>query len=152
MTIAICDSVIHKMITPLTIGCLVFIYINVSRQEKRFLQHYGVPIIGHFLEKSNYNTQHQVKAKLGDNSDSLTLLADINVIFETKTFDAGVDRYGQEKTKSFKYRNIWVKRLQLPNGSWIEVASQDNPLSLKKGAYVYDNRGRIWYIQMTNLK
>lgn len=50
-----------RNLSPLVIGCLAFSYFLLCWEKNMYVEHYGVPIIGHFLEKPDYYTKYRVE-------------------------------------------------------------------------------------------
>lgn len=152
-TIGVTDWILEKSISTRAIGCFAFTYFLFVWQKNALVEHYGVPIIGHFLEKPNFEAQYYVEVEGEGSGPEYTLLADIRVESYSETEDAGYeDRFGQSVTHTFKVKDIWIKRLRFPNGGWVDIDYQDEPVTMNDGGYVTDVRGRGWYVRMTDRK
>ena|GEM_PF-1193975 len=151
VTIAIVDVSLQKMIFPRVLGWLVFACILFGWQKRGLVEHYGVPIIGHFLEKPSYNAQYYVEAGPANASAPHTLLADIRVQNSSVSYETGEDSLGRTTSSTYRERGIWIKRLRLPNGRWVKV-DQDEPLSLDDSGFVTDQEGELWRIKITTDK
>ena len=116
-----------------------------------YVIHFGVPIVGHFFEKPEYDAKYQVEIE-PENSDIKTVaVADIHVEGRTETDDYGEEDWlGQPITHTYTYRDVWVKKLYLPNGETIVVQEQYDPLHLDEPAFVKDSQGREWYVRLLN--
>jgi hypothetical protein len=51
----------HKKLTLLAVGCIFFTYCLLAWERGVFVYHYGVPIIGHFFEKPEYQAKYYVE-------------------------------------------------------------------------------------------
>jgi len=149
VTIGIADAVIEKKLTPLVIGCFAFVYFLFGWQKVALIEHYGVPIIGHFLEKPNFKARYYVEVEPESSDKKYKVLADIRVQSRSESEETGEDRFGMTTYSTFTYREIWIERFQFPNGGWIEVENQDEPLSIDDPGFVTDKAGRSWYVRMT---
>lgn len=58
VTIGVTDWVLEKSMSTRAIGCFAFAYFLFVWQKNALVEHYGVPIIGHFLEKPNFEAQY----------------------------------------------------------------------------------------------
>lgn len=149
VSIGLTDSVIEKSLTPRALGCFAFCYFLFGWQKSSLIEHYGVPIIGHILEKPNFDAQYYVEVRSEDSNNEYTLLADIRVESYSETEDAGYeDRFGQSVSHTFQVKDIWIKRLRFPNGGWVDI-QQDEPITMDDGGYVTDSEGRNWRVKMT---
>ncbi len=166
-----------KKMTSLAIGCLAFGFCLLIWEKGAYVEHYGVPIIGHFFEKPEYQAKYKVKIspayldggpfkeiyahldgpekvskphKYGPET-VLEAIADIQVKVHTETVDSGEeDRFGQSITHRYTYSEVWVKKLYLPDGEEAIVVNQDEPLHLGDGQHVRDVDGRWWFVHLLN--
>jgi hypothetical protein len=140
-----------KRTTTLVIGCLAFIYFLLAWEKNCFVVHYGVPIVGHFFEKPEYDTKYRVELEPENSNSKLQAIADIHVEGRYETEDYGEEnQFGQSITHSYSYRDVWVKKLYLPNGGTLIVRDQQEPLHLGESAFVKDLRGRSWCVRLLN--
>ncbi len=129
----------------------------LSWEKSVYVEHYGVPIVGHFFEKPECNAKYRVEIQpekaiqLNDSSKKILAIADIHVEGRTETEDIGAeDNYGQSITQSFTYRDVWVKKLYLLNGRVLFIEEQDEPLHLDEPVFVRDSYGQSWYVKLLN--
>lgn len=140
-----------KSLTPLAIGCLIFGYLLLTWEKNVYVEHYGVPIVGHFFEKPEYNTKYRVEVEPEGSNTKIKAIADIHVEGRTETEDTGAENwYGQPITQTSTYRDVWVKKIYLPNGKALNIDIQDEPLTLNESVFVEDSNGRSWYIRLLN--
>jgi hypothetical protein len=130
------------------IGCAVFVYGLLSWERHMFVQHYGVPIIGHFFERPEYDARYYVKARRGESDSEYRLLADIHVEGRSETDEVGEDRFGQTMFETTTYRDVWVRRLHFPNGGSVTIDDQLEALHLGDSTLVTDTRGESWHIRL----
>ncbi len=134
--------------TPLLIGCLAFGYFLLSWERDTYVIHYGVPIIGHFFEKPEYDARYRVEIELENSNRQLEAIADIHVENRTETdwYD-----YNEGSTYTYIERYINFRKLYFPNGGTAVIDYQDlllagsSPLS---GRYVLSAHGRSWYVRL----
>lgn len=140
-----------KNLSPLIIGCLAFCYFLISWEKNMYVEHYGVPIIGHFLEKPEYHTKYRVEIAPDNSTRRFQGIADIHVEGRTETYDDGdEDRFGRSITQSYTFRDVWVKKLYLPNGGIAVIEQQLEPLHLGESVYVTDTHGNSWHVRLLN--
>ncbi len=140
-----------KNLSPLIIGCLAFSYFLLSWERNMYVEHYGVPIIGHFLEKPEYHTKYRVEISPDNSTRKFQAIADIHVEGRTETYDDGdEDRFGRSITQSYTYRDVWIKKLYLPNGGITIIEDQLEPLHLGESVYVTDTHGNSWRVRLLN--
>jgi hypothetical protein len=139
---------LRRTITTLVIGCLIFAGILLWLEKSVYVVHYGVPIIGHFLEKPEYDAKYQVEVESADSHVEYEAIADIHVGGRTETEEAGEDYFGQMRYSTTTYREAWVKRLYFPNGGSVEIEVQDEPLYLGESVFVEDTHGKKWYVKL----
>ena len=137
----------------LVVTSIAVSYLLFSWQKKAFVTHHGVPIIGHFLEKPNFDARYYVKVSAPDSMMEQTLLADIRVESYPETDDIGdQDRFGDGGFETYEVKKIWIKQLQFPNGSWVGIDPDSEPATLEGGGFVKDQHGRHWHVQITRQK
>jgi hypothetical protein len=146
--ISIVDTTIQKAITIRAIGCVAFAYFLFCWQKNALIEHYGVPIIGHFLEKRNYKAKYYVEARLENTSNKYEVLADLSIKSASETFDTGENRFGIPTSERITFKEIWIDRINLPDKGWSKV-KQDETLSIEEETMIRDLLGRIWYIKIT---
>jgi hypothetical protein len=140
-----------KTATPLIIGCLAFGYFLLAWEKNTYVEHYGVPIVGHFFEKPEYHAKYRVEIQLENSNSKDQAIADIHVEGRTETDDYGEEnRFGQPITHTYTYRDVWVQKLYFPNGEAITIDEQDEPLHLGESVFVTDSHGRSWYVRLLN--
>jgi len=110
--------------------------------------HYGVPIIGHFFEKPEYNAKYRVEIEPENSNMKYKAIADIRVEGRTETDEYGEDWLGNAISHTYTYRDVWVKRLYFPNGGSVEIQDQSEPLHLGESVFVEDSHGRSWYVKL----
>ena len=146
VTIGIVDSALNKTLTPRAIGCAIFVWLLYGWQKSAFVEHHGVPIIGHFLEKPKFNAQYYVRVSNVNGGKEFTALADLRVENYTESEDY------DDRTYTYDVRDIWVERLRFTNGAWMDVEDQFESLRMDEGTIVTDERGREWFVDMTKEK
>ncbi len=145
------ESFREKTATPLVIGCLAFGYFLLSWEKNTYVEHYGVPIIGHFFEKPEYHAKYRVEIEPENSHRRFQAIADIHVEGRTETEDYGEEDWlGQAITHTYAYRDVWVKKLYLPNGGAATINEQDEPLHLGESVPVTDSYGRSWHVRLLN--
>ena len=130
------------------IGCLAFGYFLLSWEKDTYVIHYGVPIIGHFFEKPEYDAKYRVEIEIENSNRQLEAIADIHVENRTETdwYD-----YSEGNTYTYTERYISFRKLYLPNGGTAVIDYQDlllagsSPLS---GRYVLYAHGQSWYVRL----
>jgi hypothetical protein len=140
----------RRRINGWVIGCGLFVYCLLSWEHHMFVRHYGVPIIGHFFERPEYDARYYVQAERESSNQKYRLLADIHVEGRSETDDAGEDRFGQTIFETTTYRDVWVRRLHFPNGGSVAIDDQMEPLHLGDSVFVTDTRGDKWYLKLLN--
>jgi hypothetical protein len=140
----------RRSINPWVLGCGFFAYCLLSWERNIFVQHYGVPIIGHFFERPEYDARYYVEAGRSGSDHEYRLLADIHVEGRSESDEVGEDRYGQAIFETTTYRDVWVRRLHFPNGGSVTIDSQDKALHLGDSTLVTDTRGESWHIRLLN--
>jgi hypothetical protein len=140
-----------KAATPLVYQCLFFVCFLLTWEKNTCVFHYGVPVIGHFFEKPEYRAQYRVEVEPENSSRRFKAIADIHVEGRTETEDGGEeDRFGLASTYTRTYRDVWVKKLYLPNGGVLDIAEQEEPLHLGESVRLRDSRGRSWHVRLLN--
>lgn len=141
----------HANFTPLMMGCLVFGFILLSWEKNTYVIHYGVPIIGHFFEKPEYDAKYYVEIESKDSGRKYKVIADVHVEGESITEDVGEGYYGQPLSHTFEYRHVLIKRLYFQNGSSVGIEDQSWAMSLdERSTFVKDSRGRKWHVTLLN--
>lgn len=149
--IASVDSFRQKAMTPLAVGLLAFGYFLLSWEKSTYVEHYGVPIIGHVLEKPEYHAKYQVEVRPEDSSTPAHAVADIQVKGRTESEDHGEeDWFGQPIIRTDKYRDVWVNKLHLSGGRTATIEEQDEPLHVGESVLVRDSEGRAWHVRLIN--
>lgn len=115
------------------------------------MKHYGNEILGSFLEKPEYRTQYFVNV-FRDTNDSLNyrLIADLHVFSEHSEGYPEEDRFGREYTPTYSERMIQLERIYFPDSTVIEF--EETFLKYRRKVYCIDERGRSWYVELTNQK
>lgn len=139
----------------LTLGAAVFIFTLLTQARGTFVCHYGVPIIGHFFEKPEYDAKYMVRVDGADSdfnetSESYVVVADIHVEGRTESEYAGDDRLGNPQEETVTYRDVWIQKLYLPDERPVSIKEQDEPLSLGEQVLVRDSHKRYWYVTLQN--
>lgn len=141
----------RRTATPLVIGCIAFAYFILAWEKNMYVIHYGVPILEHFFEKPEYDAKYRVEISPGYSGTKYNAIADIHVEGRTETEDYGEeDRFGQSITYTYKYRDVWVKRLHFSNGGSVDIVDQSEALHLGDSTYVTDARGHKWDVKLLN--
>lgn len=140
----------HRNLTGWIFGCSVFAYCLLSWEQQVFVQHYGVPIIGHFFERPEYDARYYVQAQRDNSSQKYRLVAEIHVKHRFETDEIGEDNYGMPHYETSKYRDVWVRRLHFPNGGSVTIADQMEPLYLGESVFATDTRGETWHLKLLN--
>jgi len=140
-----------RVATPLLVGCLLFGYFLLRWEKNLYAIHYGVPIIGHFLEKPEYDAQYRVEIESDASGRTFHAIADIHVENDTEEEDWGeTDYYDRPIIETVNYREIMVRRLYLPSGLSVTIRFQDESLRLGETVFVEDSRGQDWYVRLLN--
>jgi len=136
----------------LLIGTLAFGYFLLSREKGSYVIHYGVPIVGHFLEKPEYDAVYRVEIEPENSRAKYQAIADIHVEGRTETEDYGEENWiGQSITHTYEYRDVWIRKLHFPNGGTAVIDDQEEPLHLGGDAEaVTDSNGRSWFVRLLN--
>ena len=136
----------------LVIGCLAFVYFLLAWEKNTYVVHYGVPIVGHFFEKPEYHAKYRVELEPKNSNRKFQAIADIYVEGRTETDDYGEEDWlGQPITHTYTYRDVWVKKLYLPNGGTLIIEEQHEPLHLgESSVFLLDSHGRSWYVRLLN--
>lgn len=140
----------RRNVTLLVIGCIAFTFILLTLERDMYVVHYGVPIIGHFFEKPEYDAKYQVNIQPKDSNVKYKAIADIHVGGRSEEEEAGEDRYGNTRYAIVKYHDVWVKKVYLSKGRSISIEEQDEPLHLGDSVFVEDADGIKWYITLLN--
>lgn len=140
-----------RAISQLAIGCIVFAYFLLAWEKNMYVIHYGVPIIDHFFEKPEYDAKYRVTISQSYSENKYNAIADIYVKGRTETEDYGEeDIFGQSIIYSYNYRDIWVKRLQFPNGGSVKIVDQPEALHMGDTTLVTDANGQTWHVKLLN--
>ena len=150
ITITVVDLYQNRQLTPLALGCAVFVFGLLSWERRTFVVHYGVPIIGHFFEKPEYDAKYYVQVKREGSAPKYKLLAYIQVEGRMEEIDEREDYYGTPIISAYEVRDVWIRRIHFPNGGFITIEDQDEPLHLGDSVFVTDNRGENWYVTLLN--
>jgi hypothetical protein len=153
VTIAVVELYRRRDLSPLVIGMGCIVYFFLSWLKMGYCHHYGVPIIGHFFERPEYSARYMVTASrvnedYNRSGPEMRIVADIRVGGRSETDDVGEDRFGQTITKTFDYRDVWLKRLHLSPSQVVTIDEQDEPLSMGESVYVTDSRGGKWHVAL----
>jgi hypothetical protein len=138
----------RRTVTTLLVGCLLFAFFLLAWEKNTYVVHYGVPIIGHFLEKPEYDTKYGVEVKSENSNVGRNAIADIHVGGRTETEDAGEDYFGQTRYLTTTYREAWVRKLYFSPGVSVDIELQDEPLYLNDSVFVEDSHGTKWYVTL----
>ncbi len=137
--------------TPLAIACLAFAYFLASWEKNSYVVHYGVPIVGHFLEKPEYHAKYRVEVARERSGKRFQAVADIHVKGRTETEEVGEGNwFGRSIEHTYKYRDVWVKKIYMPDGGIHTIDVQDEPLHLGQSVLLTDAHGRSWYVRLLN--
>ena len=137
--------------TPMFIGSLVFIYFLLVWGKNAYVNHYGIPVIGHFFERPQYDTQYGVEVESEHSMGSIRGTADIHVEGRTETEDYGEEGgFSPSTARSYMHRDVWVRKIHLPNGQLVMVAAQDEPLHLGESVILWDSQGESWRVRLLN--
>lgn len=136
-----------RNINQFVAGCLFFAYCLLSWERNGVIVHFGVPIIGHPLEKVSYDTQYPVILQPSGRNPEYRLMADLRVENRSESEEVGEDRYGQLKFRTFDYRDIWIRKIYFPQGGFVAFSEYDDPICAElTNCYVIDERGGEWYV------
>ena len=107
----------RKSATPRLIGCLFFAFCLLLWGKNAYVYHYGVPIVGHFLEKPEYDAKYRISMEPENSNKRFEAIADIHVEGRTETEDNGdVDWSDMPIINTYTYRDVWIRRIYFPNG------------------------------------
>jgi hypothetical protein len=135
--------------TSLMIGCLVFTFVLLVWEKDAYVIHHGVPVIGHFLEKPEYDAIYQVEIEPEDSNVKYKAIADIHVGGTTRTEEAGENYYGNPRYVTTTYRVIRVKKLYFPDAGSVEIQNQDEWMNdFGDTTFVEDTQGKTWYVKL----
>jgi len=137
-----------RELTPLVLGCAVFLYLLFVWEKKSYVEHYGVHIIGHYLEKTSYKTRYYVQIERDGSDCEMKAIAHISVGGTSDEYYDGEDYYGNDVWRSYERREVWISRIQLPDGRSISVAEQSEPLEVRGTTFVTDDRGNEWHVEL----
>lgn len=141
----------RRTATLLLVGCLLFAYFLLSWEKHAYVIHYGVPIIGHFFEKPEYDAKYRVEIEPENSSTKHQAIADIHVEDRTEKDDYGEeDWFGQPIYYTYTYRDVWIKKLYLQNGGSADIHDQLEPLHVGESVFVEDSYGKSWYVRLLN--
>jgi len=150
ITVSCVDLFQRRQFTPLAIGCAVFAYFLLSWERHLYVQHYGVPIIGHFVERPEYDAHYYVEVERDGSDRKYRVLADIHVEGRSETEEVGEDNFGRGIYATTAYRDVWLRCLHFPNGESVAIHDQMEPLHLGDSVFATDARGRTWYVKLLN--
>ncbi|NLZ06600.1 MAG: hypothetical protein GXY19_15655 [Phycisphaerae bacterium] len=136
------ESYRHRTITASLALCLVFAYFLLVWEKSVYVIHYGVPIIGHFLEKPEYDARYRVEITPEDSRSKHQGIADIHVERRSEMDSIGDENY------LYTSREVHIRRLYLANGVAVDIAASD-PLDDGESGYVTDSHGRRWHVRLT---
>jgi hypothetical protein len=123
---------INKSATNWLIGCLVFSCLILFWEKNAYVHHFGVPIVGHFLEKPEFNTTYRISLTPETSFRSYEAIADVQVT---------------RHKHGYRYRDIWIRRVYFPNGgSFTPYISE--PLDLGETVSITDQSGRMWSVKL----
>ena len=116
--------------------------------KNAFIEHYGVPIIGHILEKNNYTATYYVNAKLENSKSKHKVLAELKVKNTTDTYEDGESRWGTPTYSTEHYKEIWINKIDLPDIGWSKV-KQYEILEDENSVIIEDSDQRKWFVSLT---
>lgn len=138
-----------RKITTFLIGFIVFAGFLLYMEKDVFVIHYGVPIIGHFFEKPEYNAKYRINVQSENSNTKFKAIADIYVKERTERDDeAGYDYFDNPRSRYHTVREIWIKNIYLHNNVVIKIKEQDEPLSMGDSVFVQDTNGKSWYVEV----
>lgn len=146
--ISIVDTTLQKSITLRAIGCVAFAYFLFCWKKNVFIEHYGVPIIGHILEKNNYTAIYYVIVKLENSKSKHKVLAELKVKNTTDTYEDGESRWGTPTYSTEHYKEIWINKIDLPDIGWSKV-KQNEILDDENSVIIEDSNQRAWSVSLT---
>jgi hypothetical protein len=130
------------------LGCAVFAFCILTWERNTLVRHYGVPVIGHFFERPQYDARYYVEARRAETVRKLRLKADIHVALRSEVTEEAEDRFGQVFFSFNTERDVWVRRLHFPNGGSVAIEDQFEPLQLDGSTMVTDTRGEKWHLKL----
>lgn len=148
ITVLCVDLFLERKVTPLVVGCGLFIYFLLSWEHNVFVRHYGVPIIGHFFERPEYDARYYVDAERNGTGRAYRLAADIHVQWRSEEVEDGYDDSGSPISRTYSYRDVRVRRLHFPNGGSVAIYEQTEALTLDRPVFMTDTQGVKWYVKL----
>jgi hypothetical protein len=139
----------YKETPPWRAGCLIFICCLLAWERNVFIQHYGVPVIGHFLEGWEYDARYHVMVRRDGSNAENRAVATIHVRRGTEAQDAGEDRFGLPLIESSTKRRIEVRRIHF-GGGYVDITFSDHLFSSRDGEHfsAEDRHGGKWFITL----
>lgn len=139
----------RKRTATLLVGCLACGYFLLSWERDTYVIHYGVPVIGHFFEKPEYDAKYRVEIELENSNRKFEAIADIHV--ENRTETDWYDYY-EGSTYTYTERYIRFRKLYFPNGRTVVIDDQDlllaGSLPLSGSYVVYSHDRSWWYVRL----
>jgi hypothetical protein len=144
---------------PRVVVVATFSYFLLAWSKNVYVQHYGVPIIGHWLEPPHYQTTYVVLVRPAYSLEQLKAdnklwrrtktTAVIEVQQTSESVDYGEGRHGQPVSRWFDRSEVYVRRLHV-GGYDVRVVDQTEPIGVGGSTWVRDENGNEWEIYLSN--
>ena len=148
LTVSCLEFYRKRELTLRLLGYMLFLWCLFAWGKNSYVVHYGVHVIGHYLEKPSYTTKYYVEIQNDDTNRIIKAIADISVGSRFEEHMTGEDYYGNETWVTEEYREIWISKIHFPTGSSILIRDQIEPLELGQSTFISDTRGKRWYIRI----
>jgi len=148
-TIGVFECIKNKTITMIAIGSFLFTLFLFNAQKYALSYHFGVPILGHFLEKPEYTALYYIKLQPIESKKEFHYLAQIKVGNRPEELEYEDSNY-ETYTKTIWHRDIWIKKFQYTSSRWVEVVEQDEPLEVGSCVLIKDEYQREWYAEIAD--
>ncbi len=148
MFVIISEFIAFKEITSTVIVCGIGLAFTLFTYKSAYVIHYGVPEIGHFLEKPQYRITLPMIVTDKDSNTKFEALADIYVI---NTVEEVYEEYGPDDSSINFYseRGMWIERIHFKFGKLVKIP---DPVDLNEWGFVTDEFGKEWYVKLKQKK
>lgn len=139
-------------IGTMVVGILIVLFLFSTWTKQGIVENYGVPIIGHWLEKKSYDTKHLIQIEPKVSGRTLDIMADIHVENSTEYEDEGDNNYGQTIVSAYSRRRIWINTLYFSGSRKLGVSEQSEPLDVGEKTFIKDSSGFEWYVGIRTME
>jgi hypothetical protein len=149
------DEILFTKVISIVVLSAIVGYFHFLIWSGVYSGEFGVKEIGHYFEKSSYDTNYYVWIRDAEENKRQKLLAEISVSGEYNDyteFESGEDIHGS--MSNFKeFRGVKINKVFLNNGEII-LFGDDEPciVLINQNIFCYDQNGKEWEIDLINEK